>query len=226
MNDFSIGDAIASGRGIVQGASRLPVARDRDDALVRARSRPRPARRGAPPRCCRRTVWPSSVVSAPPASCTIRSAAARSQSWLSFDANAISSLPAATRVSRSASECTFGSAIMPGADFSSSPIIGFGPATCAPAKPRPCSPGSARRRASRLRPRPRDRDRPPRGEHRGRDRAAVLDQRDRDRPVGAAGHVGARAVDRIDDPQPRSGRAARGRPRSPRRASRNPAPAA
>ena len=32
------------------------------------------------------------------------------------------------------------------------------------------------------------------------DRPAVLDQGDRDRPVGMAGEEGARAVDRIDDP--------------------------
>src|SRR5262249_5101847 len=44
-------------------------------------------------------------VSAPPASCTKRSAAARSQSWLLPPAKAASQAPCATRASRSASEC-------------------------------------------------------------------------------------------------------------------------
>ena len=137
--------------------------------------------------------------------------------------------PAATRASRSASECTFGTATMPGAIVSRSlDHRRCGPATRAPSK------AVARRLAligapSRVAPSPGDREIKPvlhRREHRARDRAAVLDQRDRDRPVGAAGEIGARAVDRIDHPEPARRRAARGRPRSPRRASRSRARAA
>ena len=81
-------------------------ARDRP-APHAGRGRPRPARR-APDRAGCRSGRPSSAVITPPASCTKRSAAARSQSWLLPPANAARASPCATRASRNASECTFG----------------------------------------------------------------------------------------------------------------------
>ena len=52
-----------------------------------ARARPQPARHAPDRADCRSSIRPSRSVSAPPASCTKRSAAARSQSWLFGAAN-------------------------------------------------------------------------------------------------------------------------------------------
>ena len=106
--------------------------------------------------------------------------------------------------------------------------IGFGPAAVMPSRLAPaiCRNGSA---VERRRPR-----RPPQGK--ARPAPARRSRAITGRPFSTSAteidqsvrpdEIGARAVDRVDDPQARRVQAARDRPRSPPRASRNPAQAA
>ena len=140
-------------------------------------------------------------VSAPPASCTKRSAAARSQSWLLPPAKAMSQAPWATWARRSASERSRGIEVNGGMTAPSRSSRPRGPATRAPAS---SAPGGRR-----------DRDAVAcgaaigaggeelLGDRRvkaGHHRPAVGDQRCRHRPIRQARDIGAGAVDRIDDP--------------------------
>ena len=146
--------------------------------------------------------WPWKSVNKPPASCTSRSAAARSQSWLPGEAKAASSSPCATRA-------------MPQRQRRHPRLR-----QDASDRARRASRDSAsvrrawRRRASRRRwrrsraplsvaPSPCDREEhllAHRRKQRGQTRPAGFDQRDRNAPIGAAGDIGAGAVDRIDHP--------------------------
>ena len=138
----------------------------------------------------------------PFASCTIKLAAARSQSRLWPPAKAASRLPCATRHSRSASEPIRGCSaissgrrvepldqrlrtghagkIQLGARRSHEPAHRCSVAPC---------PRMAKKNSSL-----------DRREHRRQHRRRVLDQRHADAPVLAAGKIAAGAVDRIDDP--------------------------
>src|SRR5581483_9781878 len=83
---------------------------------IRAPSRIWPAATSAPCAACEPVYLsglPAKSVSAPPASCTKRSAAARSQSWLPREAKAASRAPCATRARRKAREWIFGCASVP-----------------------------------------------------------------------------------------------------------------
>src|SRR5580704_2532116 len=70
---------------------------------------------------------PAKDVNAPPASCTKRSAAARSQSWLLPPATAMSNAPCATRARRSASDRTRGMTVSGGAEGANHSRNFFGP---------------------------------------------------------------------------------------------------
>ena len=146
----------------------------------------------------------------PPASCTKRSAAARSQSWPLPPAIAASSSACATRASRSASEWMRGIEHNAGAACNAiRSSMRLGPPTRAPSRPAPAAgpdrDAVARRAAARGRQEQLvGRRREQRGDH----RPPVDDQGHRHRPVLAAGDEGARAVDRIDHPD-----APRGKPR-------------
>ena len=168
---------------------------------------------------CRSAARPSISVSAPPASCTKRSAAARSQSWLLPLTMVMSTSPCATRASRSASEPTRGSAT-DGCEFRQRAEEALGAGNLVPSSSGAAAGLDRDAVAGRALARHREEEfvRHRRIERR-QPRPAGRRQRDRDHPVLAAVEIGARAVDRIDDPD-RVGFCSRAdRPRSPPTAS-------
>ncbi len=144
---------------------------------------------------------PESAVILPFASCTIKFAAARSQSRLWPPAKAASRLPSATRHSRSASDPIRGCSVISSGDGLSRCTSGFGPAMREKSS---SLPAAARTGLSlRVVPWPRiAKKNSSRGgrEHRRQHRRRACDQRHAHAPVFAAGEIGAGAVDRVDDP--------------------------
>ena len=128
-------------------------------------------------------------------------AAARSQSRLWPPAKAASSLPSATRHSRSASDPIRGCSVISSGDGLSRCTSGFGPAT----REKSSSVPVAARTGLSLCVAPLAADGEEelvggRRKHRRQHRRRARDQRHTDAPVLAAGEIGAGAVDRIDDP--------------------------
>ncbi len=198
-----------------------------DAARVACRSRPAATSTSCVTgrRDCRPALRPRSVVSAPPASCTKRSAAARSQSWLLPPTKAASSAPCATRADAQRQRVDLGLVQLPATSIAAHAVRAWtcGPAMRAPVecaarrcgdRDRRCDvappPGAAKKNSSS----PARRPRPTTGRPSSTS-AALIDQSSR------PAEIGARAVDRIDDPDSRSRRAARDRRRFPPRASRS-----
>ena len=193
-----------------------------------------PAAISAPCTICGRLYcsgWPAKSVSTPPASCTRRSAAARSQSWLPGEANAASSVSLRHAGKPQRQRMDLGPRLDAGrdgrrADRDSAWARRGSRRQGSPALTRIGAPFS-------VVPLPRAATKHLVGhrcEKRGKTRAAVLDQRHRYGPVGTAGEKGAGAVDRIDDPGARLRAAGRivlgffrqpaGRPAPARKAAR------
>ena len=140
----------------------------------------------------------------PSASCTIKSAAARSQSWLLPPAKAASSTPSATRHSRSASEPIRGCSLISLRRRSSRSTSGFGPATREKSSVDPAAARTGTAVERRALPAGGEEEliasparTPPRARGDG-----ILDQRDADAPFVMAAEIVAGAVDGIDDPGP------------------------
>ena len=167
---------------------------------------------------------PESAVILPFASCTIKFAAARSQSRLWPPAKAASRLPSATRHSRSASDPIRGCSVISSGDGLSRCTSGFGPAMREKSS---SVPAVARTGLSlRVAPWPRiAKKNSSRGgrEHRRQHRRRACDQRHAHAPVFAAGEIGAGAVDRVDDPDQLLAETRCRRRRSLPTASHNPA---